>query len=151
MNWIDFNILSVGSKKPAVYNNEFFDIDIMNYNANKSVKCYVEHWDILNHIKGIWYELWCKHTEDDFIINSTWEVPNEKMGYRLYIDDKYKKIIENILIFYIDNSPIKKIIILFRHQGHEYEQITSTISLSDFMNKLLNKDIYGNVAYVLTK
>ena len=155
MNWIDFNIICVGARVPRIYNNQAYTIDVMNNNCNKPIKCYVRNWDVLNRIQGIWYELWSAEEKYDEIIKSTWHLEKSAsgetmQGYQLYIDEDYAQLLSDILKFYINNSPIKKIIVLFRHQGYEFEQIYKSMSVQEFLFKLLNKEIFGNVAYLVT-
>lgn len=159
MNWIDFNIICIGEKKPKIIENEVFSIDIMNRNYNKAVKCYIEKWDILNRIQGIWYELWSKEEKYDYIIKSTWESPipenlngnetNVPHGYPLFIEESDSKIFSNIIEFYIHSSPIKKVIVLFRHQGYENERFYEPLKLKNFISLFIGKKIYGNVAYII--
>ncbi len=157
MNWIDFNIICVGEKRPKTFKNDYFSTQIMNRNCNKSQKCYIEKWDILNRIQGIWYEFWSKDEEYDFLINSDWKIDESSKcdesplghGYRLYVDFGDCGIIGELLKFYVNQSPIKQIIVLFRHQGHECERFHNRLSVEEFLSMLVNKDIYGNVAYIV--
>ena len=156
MNWIDFNILCVGQLHSAIYENEIYNIEVMNHYPNKSIKCYIECWDIVNRIQGIWYELWSSDEKYDYIINSTWELNKDKeklnsaCGYRLFIEDDYRQLFLDLFGFYARQSPVNKIIVLFRHQGHESERIENCMSVKTFVDKLVNKDIYGNIAYILS-
>ena len=77
MNWIDFNILCIGQLHPKIFKNDVYNIEVMNHDPNKSIKCYIECWDIVNRIQGIWYELWSSEEKYDYIINSTWELNND--------------------------------------------------------------------------
>lgn len=155
MNWIDFNIICVGARKPKVHKNEAYTIEIMNRNCNKAVKCYATDWDILNRVQGIWYELWSVDRKYDDIIKSTWQVLSTDNkdgvihGYQLYIEDKYRQLLFDIFSYYISCSPIKKIIVLFRHQGYENESIKACMMVNDFLDHLIKKEIYGNIAYIL--
>ena len=157
MNWIDFNIICVGEKTPKILKDDYFSTAIMNHNRNKSQKCYISEWDILNRIQGIWYEFWSKNEKYDFLINSDWENPemisdDELLldhGYKLFVNSDECNIIENFIRFYIKQSPIRQIIVLFRHQGHERERFHNKISIKEFLSMLVNKKIYGNVAYII--
>ena len=156
MNWVDFNIICVGAYSPKIFKNSVYDIEAMNGDSRKTIKCYIEGWDILNRIQGIWYELWSSDKKYDYLINSTWELQDVKKsednishGYQLFIDKTCKDILYDILYFYINASPIKKIIVLFRHQGHESDNLHSYLSLDCFLEKLIKKEIYGNVAYII--
>lgn len=159
MNWIDFNIICIGEKKPKIFENEIFSVDIMNQNYNKAVKCYIEKWDILNRIQGIWYELWSKDEKYDYFIKSTWEKPilanneenitNAPHGYPLYIEKSDSVILGDIIKFYIHHSPIKQVIVLFRHQGYEKERIHEALTLDEFLSRFIEKSIYGNIAYII--
>ncbi len=152
MNWIDFNILCIGEKKPKICKSEVFSTEIMNKNHNSSRKCYVENWDILNHIQGIRYALWTKEEKFDFIVNSTWETERENGGgYQLFVEKENINIFFDILHFYIFHSPVRKIIVLFRHQGEERERISETPELNVFLEKLSSGEIYGNMAYCVTE
>ena len=154
MNWIDFNIICVGARKPMIYNNAIYMIDIMNKNCNKSVKCYIENWDIINRIQGIWYELWSSENQYDDIIKTTWKLQNacdeDIHGYQLYIDETDRRLLYEVFDFYVQLSPIKKIIVLFRHQGYEMESLKSCMTIKAFLDKLINKEIYGNIAYIIS-
>lgn len=118
MNWIDFNILCVGQLHSAIYENEIYNIEAMNHDPNKSIKCYIECWDIVNRIQGIWYELWSSDEKYDYIINSTWELNKDKeklnsaCGYRLFIEDDYRQLFLDLFGFYAKQSPVNKIIVL---------------------------------------
>ena len=107
MNWIDFNILCVGQLHSAIYKNDFYNIEVMNHDPNKSIKCYVECWDIVNRIQGIWYELWSSEKKYDYIINSTWKLNNYKeelngaCGYQLFMDIDYRQFLFHLLNFYL--------------------------------------------------
>lgn len=155
MNWIDFNILCVGQLHSAIYKNDIYNIEVMNHDPNKSIKCYVECWDIVNRIQGIWYELWSSEKKYDYIINSTWKLNNYKeelngeCGYQLFMDIDYRQFLFYLLNFYVKQSPVNRIIVLFRHQGHESEIIENCMSVKTFVDKLINKEIYGNIAYIL--
>ena len=151
LNWIDFNILCIGAQKAKIFANNLYSVEVMNNNPNKAHKCYIEHWDVINRIQGIWYELWTLNDKDDFIINSTWKLDSDVYGYQLYIDREVKPILQDILNFYIANSPIEKIIVLLRHQGYETGYIENNMPVNTFLDKLINKEIYGNVAYILSK
>lgn len=153
LNWIDFNILCIGARKPKIYDNNLYAIEVMNNDPNKAYKCYIKNWDVVNHIQGIWYELWSVNDKNDFLINSTWELKNgnELYGYQLFIEKEDKQVLSDIFNFYIKNSPIKKIIVLFRHQGYESGYIENNMSMNIFINKLINKEIYGNIAYILSE
>ena len=157
MNWIDFNIICIGEKKPKILENDYFSTDVMNHNCNKVQKCYIEQWDILNRIQGIWYEFWSKNEKYDFLINSDWISPETisdrelsfEHGYRLYVESDDCRIISDLIRFYIKQSPIKQIIVLFRHQGHEKERFHNRLSIEEFLSMLVSKKIYGNVAYIV--
>lgn len=150
LNWIDFNILCIGARKPKIYENNLYTIDVMNTNPDKAYKCYINHWDVINRIQGIWYELWTVNNKDDFIINSNWKIDMDLYGYQLFIDKKERPFFQDIFNFYIANSPIKKIIVLFRHQGYESGYIENNMSVNVFLDKFVNKEIYGNIAYILS-
>lgn len=151
MNWIDFNIICIGARQPKIYTNDLYSIEAMNKNPNKAHKCYVDNWDLVNRIQGIWYELWSINDINSFIINSTWKLHNGNnlYGYQLFIEKKYKDKFLNIFNFYIANSPIRKIIVLFRHQGYESGYIENNMAVGDFLDKLINKEIYANIAYII--
>ena len=157
MNWIDFNILCIGEKSPKKLKNDFYSTEVMNRNCNKSKKCYVDEWDLLNHIQGIWYEFWSKNEKYDFLINSDWKKPETvsdndflgEHGYRLFLEPTNYNIIENLIKFYVEQSPIKQIIVLFRHQGYEKERFHNKLSIKEFLHRFINGEIYGNVAYIV--
>ncbi len=157
MNWVDFNIICVGEKTPEISENEYYSTEVMNRNCNKSQKCYVENWDILNRIQGIWYEFWSKDEKYDFLVNSDWENPERiedaelsfAHGYRLYVEPDNRDIIGDLIAFYIERSPVGQIIVLFRHQGHESERFHNKMSSEEFLANLVDKKIYGNVAYIV--
>lgn len=157
MNWIDFNIICVGEKIPKILKNDYFSTDVMNHNCNKSKKCYINQWDVLNRVQGIWYEFWSKDKKYDFLIKSDWESPESlnddelflEHGYQLYVDEDKCNIIGDLVRFYIKQSPIKQVIVLFRHQGHESERFHNKLSVEEFLSRLVNKRIYGNIAYII--
>ena len=157
MNWIDFNIICVGAKAPKKIKNDFYSTQIMNRNCNKSQKCYIYEWELLNRVQGIWYEFWTKNEKYDFLINSDWGNPETvydselalEHGYRLFLNSEDCAIIKDLIRFYVECSPIKQIIVLFRHQGHEKERFHNKLSAEDFLNRFINGSIYGNVAYIV--
>lgn len=157
MNWIDFNIICVGEKIPKILKNDVYSTEVMNRNYNKSQKCYVDEWELLNRIQGIWYEFWSKSERYDFLINSEWESPelvddNELSldhGYRLYLNLDGGNIIEELIRFYVKQSPIKQVIVLFRHQGYEKERFYNKLSVEEFLSMFDKRKIYGNIAYIV--
>lgn len=149
MNWVDFNILCVGERKPIIYKNDIYSVEVMNNNPNKAIKCYTENWSVVNRIQGIWYEFWTMNEKYDFIVNSTWKKICDLYGYQLFIDRKFQTFFTDIFNFYIDKSPVRKIIVLFRHQGYETGYIQNNMPANIFTEKLVNKGIYGNIAYIL--
>lgn len=159
MDWIDFNIVCIGQRIARRWKSKRFLIDIMNLNPNKSRKCYRSIWDAMNHIKGIWYEIWSEN-QDINLFDSTYEMPScyelpeghpdaAPHGWPIVCQIPRAEI-EGILKFYIRHSPIRKIIVLFRHQGYERERFNGSISLDKFLERLYEKDIYGNIAYVIS-
>lgn len=149
MNWIDFNILCVGAGKPAIYRSNIFSVEVVNEDPDTAIKCYIENWDVVNRIQGIWYEFWTKNEDYDFLVDSTWERESDLYGYRLFIDRKFEKLFANIFKYYVHKSPVRKIIVLFRHQGFETGYIQNYMSVDTFMEKFINKEIFGNIAYIL--
>lgn len=159
MDWIDFNIICIGQCIPKRWKSELFLIDLMNLNPNKTHKCYSSVWDIMNHIKGIWYEIWSKDKDAD-LFDSTYEM---SPCYELPIGQPEaaphgwpivcqvpRSEMEDILRFYINHSPVRKIIVLLRHQGYEKERYHGLISLNEFLERLYANNIYGNVAYFIS-
>lgn len=85
-------------------------------------------------------------------MNSTWKTERENGGgYQLFVEKENINIFLDILHFYIFHSPVRKIVVLFRHQGEERERISETPELNVFLEKLSSGEIYGNMAYCVTE
>ena len=159
MDWVDFNIVCIGQHIARRWKSKRFLIDIMNLNPNKSRKCYRSIWDAMNRIKGIWYEVWSAD-QDVNLFDSTYEMspcyelpegqPDAAPHGWPIVCLVSRAEMEGILKFYIQNSPIHKIIVLFRHQGYEKERFNGSIYLDKFLERLYANDIYGNIAYVIS-
>lgn len=147
MNCIDVNILCISQKKPTKFKNTAIDIEVKNKKCNSSFKGFREEWDVLNNVKGIFYQLWWEDEKDviDFVFEKCDEKDRCAMVYNPTDSYEFRKVVD----FYISKSPIKKILIQFAYQGYQEESISCPIHVNDFFDMLTRAEIYGNVAYIV--
>ena len=99
-------------------------------------------FSFLEYIKGIKYQ---------YIFDYDERICLTKESYRNFYCERAKEqnFIEDSLIFFLKESPIHKVIVLFRLQLDEKETIIGEINLSQFLKKLKEGKLRPNVAYLV--
>jgi hypothetical protein len=164
----DFRIVCIGQKKYSDFQSEFFNTD--HFIAQKPQMDF--EWRVMHSLIGKSYEFSIKQRmQNDFdkyepfdignFINQNTvpeycDIINKNLLPRDYdymssvVILKHLDEIRRIITFYIAQSPINCVTVLFRLQDKEYETIVGVIELNDFFQKLSSGNILYNVAYVIT-
>ena len=128
---MDYNVICVGQEKEI---DAFFGFHVID-------RLYPE-FSFLEYIKGIKYQ---------YIFDYDERICLTKESYRNFYCERAKEqnFIEDSLIFFLKESPIHKVIVLFRLQLDEKETIIGEINLSQFLKKLKEGKLRPNVAYLV--
>lgn len=159
----DFNIICIQQEKAKIYQKDGIGCDYIK-NIDVSKGFYADKWQLLNSLKGIWYSFYPMEREeagnynDEFFDLELDENSNQiifsdsfnKKKYILICEEKYMNLIKDIISFYLDASPVGYICLLFRIEGDENNAILGPLSKSEFFNKLQNKDLRFNIAYIIS-
>ena len=146
MIWIDFGIICIGQKQPSVPLN-MKDFVFENYErTSHSEPFYNEdyHFYTADKLTGYWYKIWLPDPicyEESFFDIATKGVP--------YIEvvPKWTEYVTNILSFYIEQSPIKKIAVLLRVQDSSNDTVHSDYTIDEFIQGLTKGNIKWNELY----
>lgn len=69
----------------------------------------------------------------------------------LIIYPEYYSDVEKCIRMFIQDSPQKTILFLSRYEGGDYEIFSGTLCLSQFLQRLENKEILFNICYIVTE
>lgn len=145
----DFNIFCLNQRVQKKYINTTIKFDVFKI-KNISKLYYGDKWSILWALKGLGYNLY----------------PADKLGqydysrgfFDLFIKDNKKYLIlsdlqvkefAEIIHFYIQQSPIKKICVLIRLDWDNENTILGTFSEEEFLKKLEHRELLFNTAYMV--
>ena len=149
MIWIDFSIICVGQRelsKPNNMNNIIVDAFPRNIDSNPF---YSEDYNFnsADKLLGYWYNVWLPEPicfEESFFDISKKDVPWVNVVY------KWEKTVQEILEFYINESPEHKIAVLLRVQDDSNDVVHPLCKLDDFVNNLKEGNIKWNELYYVT-
>lgn len=139
----DLNIICVGQsqqKFPTKYNK--FSIRAFNRNRKKLQPVYLyDSFPVAHSLCGWWYQIhpkgWREFLENPFFEFNSYN--SAFVGLRSqWIDD-----IQELLSFYIEQSPIREIAVVIRLESTVSEYVHMSCSIRSYINDLIK----GNVAY----
>ena len=146
----DLNIVSLGDNKIELYKCDEISIEhIRNSLSNRKNYYYNNTWEIIRAFKGVWY----------FIEPSARLIGNYESEFfgliyckgRKYVavEEKYKKLLENLIDFYLDNSSINKIAFLARLDNPKQKKLVGLITKKTFLKKLYSNKIEFDKFYLI--
>lgn len=162
----DFNILVLHQSKPVTIPFNTL-ITTVNEIENDCGKRYHTIWPFVTQLKGIWYSLikendglvYASFCDSDFeALEDDLPIPHwindPSISYNLtplLIDKNFRLEIEKIILFLLDQSPIKTIMLLARYQGGDHEIINGILSFEEYIASLDKGKILFNVCYIIKK
>lgn len=167
----DFNIVCLNQEKVKFMESETIHFNFFDLNKNDSPipqsvdqQRILDDWNTLFQLfKGIWYYIypkaWVEHTnseEEDFFdyrhkdkaYSENINVMKHKKDGMLSAPNRQKDI-EKLITFYLNESPIKRILVMGKIQSNEAEAILGTMTKKEFLSKLKKGQLRFNVAYIL--
>lgn len=148
----DLNILCIGQKMQTIAPTQGINIEANDRNTIKYSPIYVDSWQVLQRITGMWYSIepaardgkpWNPDTE---FFDLSVEKPRRLM---VVSNDRSNDIVGRLIDYYLKASPIKTIAVLLRLQDDGDDVFHGIISKQMFMRKFANGEIMYNVAYLI--
>lgn len=148
----DLNILCIGQKMQTIAPAQGINVEANDRNTIKYSPIYVDSWQVLQRIKGIWYSIepaarddkpWNPDTE---FFDLSVEKPRRLM---VVSNDRSNDIVGRLIDYYLKASPIKTIAVLMRLQDDGDDVFHGIISRQMFMRKFAYGEIMYNVAYLI--
>lgn len=143
----DINIICIEEKTKKDYIDDFLRVE-----SKKNPYCYyVNEWEILSAIRGNWYQIIPECRQSGVYSKEFFDIRTNKNKCYVVLDKEYGNIdfIKSILLFYLNNSPINKIIFLARLNYQKKQKIKGVIKLHEFLNKITNSQILFDTAYII--
>lgn len=146
MIWIDFGIICIGQENNSVP-HEIKDIVVEAYTRTvDSEPFYIETYsfDTADMLSGIWYNIWLPEPicyEESFFDISTKQTPY------VNVVPKWTGLVQRILSFYINESPVRKIAVLLRVQDTSNDVVHPPCKLDDFIQALKEGNVKWNELY----
>lgn len=144
----DFNIICLKQKNMKVYKSPFIKTEAFR-NSNIS-QIYGDKWSILSAFYGYGYSLYPVDEKNNYDYSHGF--------FDLTINNKVKNIVladlemerfAQIIDFYLNQSPIKKICILIRLDWSGDNTLLGTINRNEFLSKLEKQELSFNTAYII--
>lgn len=148
MIWIDFGIICIGQKQISAPSN-IKDIVVEGYHRTaESEPFYNEnyHFSTADKLLGCWYNIWLP--EPICYEESFFDIASKGVPY-VEVVPKWSKYVENILSFYISQSPTKKIAVLLRVQDSSNDTVHPDCCFDEFIQELTNGNIKWNEIYCI--
>ena len=103
----EINIICIEEK-----NKKNFVCDFIEVKKRKTPYCYYQEWGILSSIRGNWYQITPESRKFGEYPNEFFYLHTNKHKCYVVLDKEYTNIdfIKRMLLFYLNNSPINKII-----------------------------------------
>ena len=146
MIMIDFGIICIGQEelsKPSDING----ITVEGYQRTvDSGPFYIETYDFhtADKLLGYWYNIWLP--ESIIYKESFFDISYKDMPW-IEVVPKWSKYVENILAFYINESPVNKIAVLLRIEDDSYDIVHPECSFVDFIQMLKEGRVRWNELY----
>lgn len=146
MIWIDFGIICIGQKQISVPSG-MKDIVVEGCQRTAdSEPLYNEfyHFHTADKLLGCWYNIWLP--EPICYEESFFDIAPEGIPY-VEAAPKWSECVENILSFYISQSPTNEIAVLLRVQDTSDDIVHSDCSFDEFIRALTEGKIKWNELY----
>ena len=146
----DLNIVCLSQKHKKLYRLDGLGTDIVK--ASEISKLYGTKWSILSAYQGYLYSIYPVDEMQSYDYSKGLFDLDIRDGikYAIYSDISPNKI-AGVLNHYIEASPIKAICVLIRLDWDNENRIIGTISKEQFLEKLQNREIMFNTAYIVCK
>lgn len=144
--WIDFGIICIGQEQISTPTT-IKDIVVEGYQRTADSKpFYIQsyHFHTADKLLGYWYNIWLPESlcyEESFF-----DIASKGVPY-VEVVPKWSKYVEDILSFYISQSPINKIAVLLRVEDTSNDIVHSDCSLAEFVQALIEGNIKWNELY----
>jgi hypothetical protein len=143
----DINIICIEEKTKKEYIHDFIKVI-----SKKNPYCYYSNeWEILSSIRGNWYQIVPECRRLGVYSKEFFDIYTNKNMCYVVLEKEYINIdfIKNMLLFYLNNSPINKIVFLIRLNYQKKRRIKGIIKLHEFLNKISNNQILFDTAYII--
>ena len=146
----DINLICIEQKvkKDKEFANDFIDVE-----CKKNPHCYYFEWEILSSIRGMWYQITPKARDLGVYSNEFFDLYyNRHKSYVVVNETKVNiDFIQNLLEFYLNESPINKVCLMIRLDYQKNQKIKGVIKIKEFLKKLSNNQILFDTAYIIEK
>lgn len=143
----DINIICINEKTKREYVNDFINVE-----SKKASYCYYSNeWEILSAINGNWYQITPKLRKLGIYSKEFFDINTNRNKFYVVLDEDGISIdfIKKMLFFYLNNSPINKIVFLIRLDYQKKQKIKGVMKLNEFLNKISNNQILFDTAYII--
>jgi len=143
---VDFGIICIGQEQASIP-PKMNDLVFESYKRTAdSAPFYNEdyHFHTADQLSGYWYNIWLP--ESIRYDESFFDIAPKGVPY-VEVIPKWTEYVRNLLSFYIDQSPIKKIAVLLRVQDFSDDTVHSACSLNEFIQGLTAGSIRWNELY----
>lgn len=130
---MDYNVICIGQREKTSFCSKFQSVN----------RLYLE-FPFLEYIRGMKYQYLFDYDEQINLIGDSY-------SYFCCKRENEREFIKESIRFYLQKSPIHKIVVLFRLQLDREERITGEISFKQFMKKLESGKVRPNLAYLITE
>ena len=146
MIWIDFGIICIGQEQTSTP-SDMDDIIVEGHQRRADSEPFYnesDHFHTADKLLGCWYNVWLP--KPICYDESFFEIAPEGVPY-VEVVPKWSKCVEDILSFYINQSPINKIAVLLRIQDDSDDVVHPACSLAEFVHELSEGNIKWNELY----
>lgn len=142
----DINIICIGQKEKKCYNH-----DLINIECHKNPYCFYSEWEILSSIRGNWYQITPIKRDYGVYNDEFFPLLQNKNKSYLYLKDDKPNIdfLVNLIIFYLNESPLRKIYFMVRLNWKKEQKIIGVLKFKEFINKLENNKVLFDTAYII--
>ena len=145
----DFNIFCLNQKKKKIFMDAHISID--SFKSKNISKFYGEKWAILSAFNGYAYNIYPTNKNREYeYTKGFFDLSIENGSKYVLLGNLDKKRLSEMIEFYIQQSPIKKICILIRLDCENDNKIIGTVYKDDFLLNLEKKQILFNTVYIIT-
>ena len=144
----DFNILCLKQRTMKVYKSPSIKVDT--FKISNISEIYGEKWSVLSAFNGYGYSVYPVNKKNDYDYSRGFfdlEINNEVKN--IVLADLEMEKLAQIIDFYINQSPIKKICVLIRLDWSKDNTLLGTIGKDEFFSKLEKQELSFNTAYII--
>lgn len=144
----DLNIICINQQHASLFPN-CGNLDIEKYDRNTSGDpvYWSDDFNTAHRLRGWWYTIYPKGNL--FLERPFFDLCNDLECDLVRLYPEWQTVMSNILVYYIEKSPLRKVGVLIRAQDVTEDTVAGEFRLDEFLQMLIHGEVKYNTLYFL--